>query len=658
MGLEKVVIGVTVGITKSTFKFSKAIDVLMKKFDDGCPGKPELLAINADKNQIQSALLPLASSINTIDKTLTGIDKLITGLSIAVKVIKALPFPVSYPPGAGIPINVINILSDSLFLLGELLKIGKAQTEMGPVALGYCNDHLQAVLAKLGQLDGKIQKCLEELVKESLAWDSTKDYEEGDKVSQEEFFKASSTNTNTNPKTTTGKWEASDNIGNPEEWDSTKNYLSGQKVKITGYYDAQSSNLDKKPTENLTDWSPTTEAIAKEKITEEIIIELNFTLAATGDSSNAEDNISSEANLLNSLSTPPGLNYKGWMMIIENDPDNTYTFPRRRIKASKTDIKGDTSVMYNEYSYSSSTVILVNEMIFRIDTIGQNIDLSILPPLPLPPEAKELQRAANVVMIKMINYGDWEVGDMPDTWADEIYDAAWDLMERADAAGVGHWIYDNALASGSTTLSEAMKSKTWAFQRGRMNLKSFIKTTWNTSDEQAQAIFAEAEILGHKGQKNSVHYDPNNTQFLHTLKRAVESERYIHDSWSSGPNLARQAVYEIAWGMKSNGEITPSPYPGSNGFGPNFSGEDGSDISLKIGRNAQGQVFEVDGGYDESDNYNNYDHGSFSRAYGASNNGVGPGEVLPRITRHFKAYDWDANTEKWFQIPNPNAPWL
>ena len=80
--------------------------------------------------------------------------------------------------------------------------------------------------------------------------------------------------------------------------------------------------------------------------------------------------------------------------MMEFDPDNTYIFPRRRMVATRwVSSEGDVQIitgdsianrsgeyeekMYNDYSFSSSVEVLLNEMKFRIDTRGMELDLSL-----------------------------------------------------------------------------------------------------------------------------------------------------------------------------------------------------------------------------------------------------------------------------------------
>lgn len=54
--------------------------------------------------------------------------------------------------------------------------------------------------------------------------------------------------------------------------------------------------------------------------------------------------------------------YKNYKFVIEYDPLNKFTFPRRRIRAENGKI-----IILGDYSYSSSTDILIKEMKFKID---------------------------------------------------------------------------------------------------------------------------------------------------------------------------------------------------------------------------------------------------------------------------------------------------
>lgn len=98
--------------------------------------------------------------------------------------------------------------------------------------------------------------------------------------------------------------------------------------------------------------------------------DLSNVLASTGLDSNASVNQATEAELLAKLqpnSNDP-LFYKGWKLVIQNEPENTFSFPSRRIEGEKNNEK-----IYNlsdkGYSYSSSVTVLIDEIKFRIDLL-------------------------------------------------------------------------------------------------------------------------------------------------------------------------------------------------------------------------------------------------------------------------------------------------
>ena len=128
------------------------------------------------------------------------------------------------------------------------------------------------------------------------------------------------------------------------------------------------------------------------EVQSDISTALQADIAALGDSSNPAINILNETELLNSLQPNSNLPfiYQGFTLILEFDPTNTFSFPRRRIRADRyfasetstfftfspssprTELNGPI-ILYNDpgnlsrYSFASSTQILVQEMKYNID---------------------------------------------------------------------------------------------------------------------------------------------------------------------------------------------------------------------------------------------------------------------------------------------------
>lgn len=104
----------------------------------------------------------------------------------------------------------------------------------------------------------------------------------------------------------------------------------------------------------------------------------SLSTGTSGATSNPIVNVATNQELENRLSpnsTNP-LNYKGWRLILQTDPNNTFSFPRRRVIAQKPSVNNNGIQTLisdfglpgsNGYSYSSDTQVLVNDIKFKID---------------------------------------------------------------------------------------------------------------------------------------------------------------------------------------------------------------------------------------------------------------------------------------------------
>ena len=161
--LAKILTKTITKVIKNLTNFEVAIDSLIDRFKEACPPKDELLQIVKQKNQIQGALESVVGAFTTVEATAETTNTIVTTVETAVKVIKSIPVPTSFPPGAGIPINVITILADSLDTLGDLLKGAKGALKVVPSAGKTITDAAQIIIKKLQLLDGVLNVCIEEL---------------------------------------------------------------------------------------------------------------------------------------------------------------------------------------------------------------------------------------------------------------------------------------------------------------------------------------------------------------------------------------------------------------------------------------------------------------------------------------------------------------
>jgi hypothetical protein len=152
-------------VISNVTKMDIIIDFLKDKFKDQCPPRAELLAIVKQKNQIQSGLEACLVVFNPINTAAATVDGIVTTVGIAVKIIKLIPIPTSFPPGIGIPINVITILSDSLDQLDKLLTSAKITVSIVAPLSKIISDAITKTIAKLQELDILFNTCMGEIVK-------------------------------------------------------------------------------------------------------------------------------------------------------------------------------------------------------------------------------------------------------------------------------------------------------------------------------------------------------------------------------------------------------------------------------------------------------------------------------------------------------------
>ena len=279
-----------------------------------------LNTIIANKNKIQIALQTIKTPLQTLTTSAAALDNIITTVKVAVKVIKAIPIPTSVPPGVGIPINVLTILSDSLDQLDKLLTYGKGITTVVPLLTKAVLSMIVSIINKLNGLDSIIQPVIVTL----------------------------------------------------------------QFVKTVAEVGDQCPNL------------PQSEI---DIVTKAISDDVTASVAASGQNSSLGVNISSEAELVSQLAqnASPGIYYKGFRLTLQNNPDNEYSFPSRRISATR-DFAKDPNIQYysggikngnvlgvviiynapstepqGRYSYSSSTQVLFEEVKWNLDLYMQSV---------------------------------------------------------------------------------------------------------------------------------------------------------------------------------------------------------------------------------------------------------------------------------------------
>jgi hypothetical protein len=256
---------------KTTVKSSFRIDELTNKLKENCPSNQELEKIINQKNQLNETLGLVQTNFNTLNSVTNTIDDIVPPINTVITFIKTIPLPASFPPGVGVPLNLITKLSDTLENLKDLIQQGRVSIKGAQQASRVISSNIGKVQSKLNQLDAII-------------------------------------------------------------------FICANQTGYTGDLSSGTSGITSNPAIN---------------------INLNEQLEGR----------------LSSNSTNP-LIYKGWRLILQNDPNNTFSFPRRRVIAQKPSLNnnGIQTLISNfgppgseGYSYSSSTQVLVDDIKFKID---------------------------------------------------------------------------------------------------------------------------------------------------------------------------------------------------------------------------------------------------------------------------------------------------
>ena len=404
MGLEKLIIGQITGAAKNAFKMSIVIDAMKDQVIDEVAGKieeqvpvplpfdtrsviggnvplpadlltPEVIqtvpeisesqraellktldnletqlnGLIGTKNKLQGALDTLRSPITTLEKLADTLGKVIPTLKTVVTIIRNLPLPTAVPPGVGLPATVLNNFSNTL----DVMKVTIDKID-GPISV--VSDGVKEIVKVITPLLGKL-KLLDPIFAQSqqiiIFIRALLLY--GPNATQQDINGVAS---DVNSRSTA----ILDASPGPLNSSSTGEWRMIFPLDGTG--GEPPSGVPPTPPSPFTDGRGNVfEFFSDDKAYSDFLLGL-LTPPVVGD----------------------GLIYRGYQLIIENDPSNNFPFPSRRIKATFTLTSSDInandastnfalrllgSVLYNlpdeDYSFSSSVQVLISEAYYEID---------------------------------------------------------------------------------------------------------------------------------------------------------------------------------------------------------------------------------------------------------------------------------------------------
>lgn len=206
------------------------------------------------------------------------------------------------------------------------------------------------------------------------------------------------------------------------------------------------------------------------------------------------EGVLSEAELEELLNTPPGLLYGDYYLRLSFPPTDTSLIKKQIIAQNKESvIDGD---FYNENipvekllgdeSFSSSNVVLVDEMKWLIDTK----DLIFPPPEPQEDPLKAIYRENQIIILMSLFGANREE-------AEELYELAWELSQnKGPTAFYYDQLVQEAFDNSRTVLEQAVANEGYEWQQGDRVLNATVKRLFLADFEGTdQAIAGQISLI-------------------------------------------------------------------------------------------------------------------------------------------------------------------
>jgi hypothetical protein len=182
--------------------------------------------------------------------------------------------------------------------------------------------------------------------------------------------------------------------------------------------------------------------------------------------------IPSNADLVKMLTEPPGLLYGGYYLRLKPIPTDNFSFDKKQIVAQNKESvsEGDyynpsypVETLLGDESFSSSNIVLVDEMKWLIDTK----DLYFPPPPPAEDPLKALYKDSQLTILMAIYQANREE-------AEELYERAWNLTQNTEHPNYSKLV-EKAFDNSRTLLEQAVADEGYEFKDGDRVLNSTIK---------------------------------------------------------------------------------------------------------------------------------------------------------------------------------------
>ena len=140
-------------------EIQKKVLELLKEFTSGCPNQAKLMRIIKIKNNLLRNINSFQKRVNQVQKLPNSLKPVIKTATLALKIISNIPIPTSVPPGAGIPISILNKYSKAINTISKTIDVLEGDVDSVNTMIKSISGPISSLQKRLQSLDIKIEQC-------------------------------------------------------------------------------------------------------------------------------------------------------------------------------------------------------------------------------------------------------------------------------------------------------------------------------------------------------------------------------------------------------------------------------------------------------------------------------------------------------------------
>jgi prefoldin subunit 5 len=140
-------------------EIQKKVLELLKEFASGCPNQAKLLRIIKIKNNLLRNINSFQKRVDQVKKLPNSLKPVISTAKIALQIISSIPIPTAVPPGAGIPISILNRYSKAINTISKTIDVLEGDVSSVNTMINSVSGPISSLQKRLQSLDIKIQQC-------------------------------------------------------------------------------------------------------------------------------------------------------------------------------------------------------------------------------------------------------------------------------------------------------------------------------------------------------------------------------------------------------------------------------------------------------------------------------------------------------------------